>query len=152
MRSERRGTRNRVYMLVSAFLMLAIFVVALGSLSALSRQALSEVHYPYPDRVIVALAAAQERFRLHDLDEDKTLDYAASLAELEESGQITRTLATGTVHGYRYDLKSTGGNFEITATPDVALVGTAALHYRVDRTQVVRAEVGQPATAKSEVF
>lgn len=152
MRSERRAARNRVYSLVGGLLVVILCVVALGSLRALGRHALDTKLYPWPYKTLRALAEAEERFRLNDLDADGQLDYAASLAELEQAGQITRTLSEGVVHGYRYEVRPLPGGYEITATPDAAQVGSGALHYRVDRTQCVRAEVGAPATAEAQIF
>lgn len=152
MRSERRSTRNRLYSLVGGLLVVVLCAVALGSLKALGRHALDTKLYPWPDKTLRALAEAQERFRIHDLDGDGQLDYAATLGELEAAGQITRTLAEGVVHGYRYEVRLESSAYEITATPDLATVGTGALHYRIDRSHAVRANVGAPATGQSDMY
>jgi hypothetical protein len=150
MRSERRAARNRVYSLVGGLLVVVLCAVALGSLKALGRHALDTKLYPWPDKTLRALAEAEERFRIHDLDEDGQLDYAASLDELEAAGQITRTLAEGAVHGYRYEVRLGTSAYEITATPEPANSGL--LHYRIDRSHVVRANLGGPATPASEIY
>ncbi len=152
MRAERRSTRNRVYSLVGGLLVVIMCVVALSSLATLGRRALDARLYAWPDKTLRALAEAQERFRLQDLDEDGQHDYAGDLHELERAGQITRTLADGVVLGYRYAVQLEAAGYVITATPDVAVVGTAALHYAVDRFHVVRAAEGAPPGPEGEVF
>lgn len=152
MRSERRSTRNRVYSLVGGLLIVIFSIVALSSLATVGRRALDARLYAWPDRTLRALAEAQERFKLQDLDGDGVRDYAAELRELEQAGQITRTLAEGAVLGYRYAVQLEADGYVITATPDPAVVGTAALHYRIDRFHVVRAAAGAPAGPDSDVF
>lgn len=152
MRSERRATRNRVYSLVGGLLVVVLCMVALSSLATLGRRVLDAGLYAWPDRTLRALAEAQERFRLQDLDRDGQLAYADSLGQLEAAGQITRTLAEGEVLGYRYELLPAPDGFTITATPNVAVVGSAALHYSVDRFQVVRAAQGGPPGPEGPLF
>lgn len=152
MRSERRATRNRVYSLVAGLLVVVLCLLALSTLKGIGLKAIDAGLYVYPDKTLRALAEAQERFRLKDLDGDGQTDYAAGLDELEAAGQITRTLAEGQVHGYRYAVALDEQGFAITATPDVAVVGTEALFYWIDRDQVVRASVGGPATREAQVF
>ncbi|MCW8139430.1 MAG: hypothetical protein KIT58_11080 [Planctomycetota bacterium] len=152
MRAERRSTRNRVYSLVGGLLIVVGCLVALGSLATLGRRTLDARLYPWPDRTLRALGEAQERFRTQDLDGNGRHDYAATLHDLERAGQITRTLAEGVVHGYRYAVALDGDGYVITATPDVAVVGTGALHYAIDRFHVVRAAVGAPPGPDAEVF
>jgi hypothetical protein len=152
MRSERRATRNRVYSLVAGLLVVVLCLLALSTLKGIGQKAIDAGLYVYPDRTLRALAEAQERFRLNDLDGDGQRDYAAALAELETAGQITRTLCEERVHGYRYVVELEVQGFSITATPDVAAVGSEALFYRIDKNQVVRASVGGPATNESQVF
>lgn len=152
MRSERRSTRNRVYSLVGGLLIVILCVVALSSLATVGRRALDARLYSWPDKTLRALAEAQERFKLQDLDEDGQKDYAAGLHELEQAGQITRTLADGAVLGYRYAIELDANGYVITATPDVAVVGTAALHYAIDRFHVVRAAVGARPGPDAETF
>lgn len=152
MRSERRSTRNRVYSLVGGLLIVVVCMVALSSLATVGRRALDARLYAWPDKTLRALGEAQERFKLNDLDEDGQKDYAADLHELERAGQITRTLADGAVHGYRYEVRAADGAYVITATPDVAVVGTGALHYALDRFHVVRAARGAPPGPEAEVF
>lgn len=152
MRSERRSTRNRVYSLVGGLLIVVLCLVALSSLATVGRRALDKSLYAWPDRTLRALGEAQERFKIHDLDADGQKDYASDLHELERAGQITRTLADGSVLGYRYELHTDPDGFVITATPDVAVVGTGALHYAIDRYHVVRAAVGAPPGPDAEVF
>lgn len=152
MRSGRRSTRNRVYSLVGGLLVVILCVVALSSLATLGRRALDARLYAWPDKTLRALAEAQERFKLQDLDEDGQRDYASALSELEEAGQITRTLVDGPVHGYRYEVRLDATGYVITATPDVAVVGTGALHYAIDRFHVVRAAPGAPPGDEGPTF
>ncbi|MCO5165887.1 MAG: hypothetical protein M9894_05910 [Planctomycetes bacterium] len=152
MRSERRASRNRVYSLVGGLLIVVLCLAALGSLATLGRRTLDARLYPWPDRTLRALAEAQERYRLGDLDRNGVHDYAASLSDLERAGQITRTLAEGVVHGYRYAVALDGEGYVITATPDEAVVGSGALHYAIDQFHVVRAAAGVAPGPDAEVF
>jgi hypothetical protein len=152
MRSERRATRNRVYSLVAGLLVVVLCLLALSTLKGIGLKAIDAGLYVYPDKTLRALAEAQERFRLQDLDGDGQVDYAAALGELEAAGQITQTLAERPVHGYRYAVELEVQGFSITATPDLAVVGSEALFYRIDKNHVVRAAVGGPATQESQVF
>ncbi len=146
MRHEKRGTRNRVYTLVGALLVLGLAGLSLSLMLRAGRKKLDSRFYPYPHLVLGALCQAQERFRLRDLDGDGVRDYAASLAELEAVGIITAELAGGVVRGYRYDLgPAPQGGWRIAATPDVAAATSQSLSYWADASQVVRAAVGQPA-------
>lgn len=152
MRSERRATRNRVYSLVAGLLVVVLCLLALSTLKGIGQKAIDAKLYVYPDRTLRALAEAQERFRLRDLDEDGQLDYAAALAELERAGQITNALTEGTAHGYRYEVELEVQGFSITANPDLAVVGSDALFYRIDKHHVIRASVGGPTTSEAQVF
>lgn len=152
MRSERRTSRNRVYTLVGALLMLILCFGALKSALNFTRRRIDSRLYAFPDKTLKALAEAMERFRLQDLDEDGQRDYPTSLDELEAAGQITERLARGDARGYRYELRADGAGFTITATPDVAAVGTDALWYSIDRGQVVRAAEGGPPGPDAGVF
>jgi hypothetical protein len=152
MRAERSGNRKRLFTLLGGAFMGVLGVVALGSLATLGRRTLDEKWYTHPDRTLRGLAEAEERYRLHDLDEDGRQDYAPSLEALEAAGQITHALATEEVRGYRYALRLEGDGFVATATPDVAVVGTDALFYSVDRFQVVRAARGGPPGPDAGVF
>jgi hypothetical protein len=152
MRSERRTSRNRVYTLVGAVFMLLVCFALLRSALNFTQRRLDTRWYAFPDRTLRGLAEAMERFRLNDLDDDGQRDYPTSLDELEAAGQITSRLARGHVRGYRYELHADAADFRITATPDVAAVGTGALHYSIDRMQVVRAAVGAPAGPEADIF
>lgn len=153
MRNEKRGTRNRVYTLVGALLVMGLAGLSLSLMLRAGRKKVGSHFYPYPHLVLAALCQAQERFRLRDLDEDGARDYAASLAELEAAGIITAELAGGAVHGYRYDLGPTpDGGWRFTATPDVSVVTSQTLSYWADASQVIRAAAGGPAGPDSVVY
>lgn len=153
MRHEKRGTRNRVYTLVGAVIVMALAGLSLNLMLRAGRRKLNTAFYPYPHLVLGALCQAQERFRLRDLDEDGKRDYATSLAELEAAGIITNELATSTVRGYRYELgPAPDGGWQVTATPDVAVATSQTLSYWANSSQVVRAAAGGPAGPDSVVY
>lgn len=67
------------------------------------------------------LAVAQTLFREGDRDGDGVLDYAASLAELGQAQLIDEALASGTKHGYRFEVRRSSEHPEFmwaaTASP-----------------------------------
>lgn len=149
MRDDRRTTRNRVYMLVAAGMMVVICVVAMASFLHVGRKRMSEKYYPYPWKVLNDLVRLQNQFRAHDYDGDGVADFASSLAELEDADLITRAMAEEAVQGYRYAIVSSSpAGWAATATPATV----TSLHYFVDHTNVVRAARGGPADGSSEVY
>lgn len=148
MREDRRAVRNRVYMLVTAGMMLLLCVVALAGFLHVGRKELDAKHYSEPWRVLKELVRVQDKFRLRDVDKDGELDYAASLEELERANMITRAMAEEVVRGYRYRLQGHGQTWEASATP----ASVTSLHYFADQTGVIRAARGQPAGPDSQVY
>lgn len=147
----RRSTRQRIYTLVAGALLLALGLGSLRGMLLLGRRKLDEKLYPYPWKVLVALAQVQERYRLHDLDGDGAKAYAPSLEALERAGAISHALAFEAVGGYRYGVVAADAQtWAIRAAP--AAEDPAALHYWVDQTHVVRAARGRAADRGADVF
>jgi hypothetical protein len=145
---DRRKLRQRVYSLVALVLTSLLAVVAMAALLQVGQNRIEEGVYRDPVLTLRAIGEAQNRFRLALGETGQPRRYAASLAELEEGGCITRRLASGAVGGYHYRVLERSVGWAAAATP--AAVGS--LHYFIDQSHVVRARRGDPATAESSVF
>lgn len=138
MREDRRATRNRIYTLVAAGLMVVTALVAMSSFLVAGRTEIDKKIHRYPWKVLGAMVKLQERFRRDDLDGDGVHDYASALSELEEANLLQRTIVEEEVHGYRYAIATaTPTGWTATATP--ARVDSSTLYYAIDHTGIVRA-------------
>ena len=74
-----------------------------------------------------------------------------SLEQLAELGLITDELGAGDVKGYRYRIeRADERTWAGSATP--AEVTTGAIFYWIDQSQLIRAELGRPASKDSRIY
>lgn len=148
---ERRTTRNRVWSLIAVLLAVTLMIVGLGGLLQMGSRSIDRSIYRQPYLTLEALAKAETRFRQRDLDGDGKKQFAASLTEMGDAGCITQKLAGGEVGGYRYEVIQADANtWSMRASP--VAITSQTLFYFVDQSHTVRARVGAPADATSEVF
>lgn len=143
--------RQRVWSLIALLLAVTLMIVGMGGLLQVGSRSIDRSVYSQPYRTLEALAKAQTRFRLRDLDENGKKDFAGSLQALGDAGCITQRLAGGEVGGYRYEvIQADAMTWSMRASP--VAVTSQTLFYFIDHSNTVRARVGAPADATCEVF
>lgn len=151
MREDRRATRNRIYTLVAAGLMVVTSLVAMTSFLVTGREQIDKKLHRYPWKVLRELVRLQERFRRLDLDQDGVHDYATALSELEQAHLLPRVIAEEEVHGYRYAItRASADGWGAAATP--ARVDSSTLFYEIDHTGVVRAAKDGPPGPDAAIY
>ncbi|MCZ6690494.1 MAG: DUF2059 domain-containing protein [Planctomycetota bacterium] len=93
------------------------------------------------------LSSVQAQFREGDRDGDSALDYATSLAELNQVGLIDDVLGSGTKHGYVFSLSGSTYKWKCAAKP--AEGGEGENHFIVCTDGVVRFVEGKDAECSS---